>query len=82
MNVEEQFKKLLNTSSDTIDSDLFLKNRGNFCCKIIGGGETDNFIKKLKIKFKTVKVFKPISSRKESAEIFLVGLNYRQGIVE
>ena len=26
MNVEEQFKKLLNTSSDTIDSDLFLKN--------------------------------------------------------
>ena len=63
-------------------ADLFLKNRGNFCCKIIGGGETDNFIKKLKKKFKTVKVFKPISSRKESAEIFLVGLNYRQGIVE
>ena len=26
MNVEEQFKKLLNTSSDTIDSDVFLKN--------------------------------------------------------
>ena len=26
MNIEEQFKKLLNTSSDTIDSDVFLKN--------------------------------------------------------
>ena len=26
MNVEEQFKKLLNTPSNTIDSDVFLKN--------------------------------------------------------
>ena len=26
MNIEEQFKKLLNTSSDRIDSDVFLKN--------------------------------------------------------
>ena len=26
MNIEEQFKKLLNTSPDTIDSDVFLKN--------------------------------------------------------
>ena len=26
INIEEQFKKLLNTSSDTIDSDVFLKN--------------------------------------------------------
>ena len=26
MNIEEQFKKLLNSSSDAIDSDIFLKN--------------------------------------------------------
>ena len=26
MNIEEQFKKLLNASSDTIESDVFLKN--------------------------------------------------------
>ena len=56
----------------------FLKNRGKFCCKIITGGEVSTFVNMMKEKFQYVKRYKPISSRKNSAEIFIVGVNYRQ----
>ena len=63
-------------------ANIFLKNKGKFCCKVILGGETPSFVNKLKEKFEYVKRYKPVSSRKKSAEIFLVGLNYRQDLVE
>ena len=61
---------------------IFLKNNGNFCCKIITGGEITSFVNILKYNFQYVKRYKPVSSQKDSAEIFLVGLNYRQDVVE
>ena len=56
----------------------FLRNKGKFCCKIITGGEVPIFVNMMKEKFQYVKRYKPVSSRKDSAEIFLVGVNYRQ----
>ena len=56
----------------------FLRNKGKFCCKIITGGEVSTFVNMMKEKFQYVKRYKPVSSRKDSAEIFLVGVNYRQ----
>ena len=56
----------------------FLRNEGKFCCKIITGGEVPTFVNMMKEKFQYVKRYKPVSSRKDSAEIFLVGVNYRQ----
>lgn len=63
-------------------AEIFLKRKGKFCTKIILGGETQSFVNILKEKFEYVKRYKPISSRKDSAEIFLIGLNYRQDISE
>ena len=53
-----------------------LINNGSFVTKIWKGSEEKEVIKKLKKKFKFVSYFKPDSSRKDSAEIFLVSRNF------
>ena len=52
-----------------------LINGGTFVAKIWKGTEEKELINKLKKKFKTVSYFKPESSRKESAEIFIIAIN-------
>tara|TARA_Y100000590_G_scaffold464359_1_gene633603 strand:- start:1485 stop:2096 length:612 start_codon:yes stop_codon:yes gene_type:complete len=49
-----------------------LKNNGTFISKIFMGSTFDEIIKKTKIIFKNVKVFKPVSSRKDSKESFII----------
>ena len=56
--------------------DKVLINNGSFVTKIWKGSEEKEFIKKLKKKFKLVSYFKPDSSRKDSAEIFVIGKNF------
>ncbi|KAJ3218830.1 rRNA methyltransferase 2, mitochondrial, partial [Clydaea vesicula] len=48
--------------------DLKLKTGGNFCCKFFQGVEQEQLHLKLKDRFEKVSYFKPLSSRKESAE--------------
>jgi 23S rRNA (uridine2552-2'-O)-methyltransferase len=50
---------------------------GNFVAKIFQGSEFEAVRKRLRDRYETVKVVKPEASRKESVEIFLVGLNRR-----
>jgi len=53
-----------------------LVTEGSFITKIWKGSEEKEIINQLKKKFKFVSYFKPDSSRKDSAEIFIVARNF------
>lgn len=50
---------------------------GVFLAKVLQGGTETELLNDLKRDFKTVRHFKPPSSRQDSAEMYVVGLNYR-----
>jgi 23S rRNA (uridine2552-2'-O)-methyltransferase len=50
---------------------------GSFFCKIFQGEEFKRFSDSVKSRFKRHKIFKPQSSRKESKEIFIMGMGFR-----
>ena len=54
-----------------------LKPGGSLVAKIFQGAEFEGVRKRLRERYETVKVLKPEASRKESVEIFLVGLHRR-----
>ena len=56
--------------------DKVLITDGSFITKIWKGSEEKEIINQLKKKFKFVSYFKPDSSRKDSAEIFIVSRNF------
>ena len=56
--------------------DRVLVNNGIFVTKIWKGSEEKELISKIKKKFKLVSYFKPDSSRKDSAEIFIIARNF------
>jgi len=49
-----------------------LKPGGNFVCKAFEGEDFQEFFKKIKKKFRTVKKFSPVASRKTSSEIYII----------
>ena len=54
-----------------------LKAGGNFFTKVFQGELFNQFLDTVKKHFSRVEIFKPKASRKESAEIYVLGLNYR-----
>ena len=56
--------------------DKVLTNNGSFITKIWKGSEEKEVINRLKKKFKFVSYFKPDSSRKDSAEIFIIAREF------
>src|SRR3989338_1385730 len=55
-----------------------LRRNGNFACKAFQGKGFEEFVKEAKKYFEDVKIFKPKASQKESAEVYVVGLKFRQ----
>lgn len=53
-----------------------LNYKGCFVGKIFQGGSSEDLVKVLRKNFKTVKYFKPESSRKDSSEIYLVAIGF------
>lgn len=53
-----------------------LKPGGHFLIKIFHGTGFDDFLKDIRATFKTVKVCKPEASRKESKEVYLLGIGF------
>ena len=53
-----------------------LQKDGTFCCKLIRGKGEEEFVGTMRKYFSSIKRYKPDSSRKDSAEIFLIGLNF------
>ena len=54
-----------------------LRSRGGFCAKVFQGAGFEELVKTMRPCFEQVKIFKPKSSRSESAEVYLVGVNFR-----
>lgn len=54
-----------------------LKEGGTFIAKIFQGGTEPELFNRMKQNFKTVRHFKPNSSRKESVEMYVVALGFR-----
>lgn len=53
-----------------------LRAGGNFYCKVFEGEDFTDFVKEVKEQFTMAKVVKPKSSRKESREVFVLGMGY------
>jgi len=47
---------------------------GSFVCKVFQGSDFNSFSEEVRCSFKARKIFKPRSSRKESKEIFVIGI--------
>lgn len=56
----------------------FLDKKGSFVCKIFHGGSEKQFATDLALSFKEVKFIKPISSRKESSEVYIVAKGFNK----
>ena len=59
-------------------AEMVLNPGGSFICKIFQGEEFKEFSDIVKNRFKRHKIFKPQSSRKESKEIFVIGLGFKK----
>jgi 23S rRNA (uridine2552-2'-O)-methyltransferase len=55
---------------------FLLKNYGHWVFKTFNGIDTPSIIKLLKQQFKKVTTFKPLSSKPESKELYIICLNY------
>ncbi len=51
---------------------------GHFVCKIFQGGDFDAYVTRVKGHFKQVKIFKPESCRKQSKEIYVIGIGKKE----
>jgi 23S rRNA (uridine2552-2'-O)-methyltransferase len=55
-----------------------LLNKGHYICKVFQGEDFPGFVEDLKKRFVMVKVLKPKSSRIESREVFVLGMEYKK----
>ena len=72
----QQSMRLVELTLDVADT-LLLEN-GNYLCKAFQGEDMPEFVNRMKRCFKMAKVIKPDSSRKESREVFLLGMQFRK----
>lgn len=59
-------------------AETLLHEQGNYLCKVFQGEDLPSFVSGLKERFSRVKVIKPESSRKESREIFILGIGFKR----
>ena len=57
---------------------LILRPGGNFFVKTFQGDMTNQFVNKVKQHFSFVKLVKPKASRSKSAELYLLGMNFKK----
>mgnify|MGYP006114436895 CR=1 FL=1 len=70
--------RIIQLAEEVFDFSIhFLAEHGNMVLKIFQGSSELDLLKKLKEKFLSIKYFKPNSSRKDSAEIYLICLDYK-----
>lgn len=55
-----------------------LRPRGNFFVKVFQGDMLNDFVREVKRHFAFVKLIKPKASRARSAELYVLGMNFRQ----
>jgi 23S rRNA (uridine2552-2'-O)-methyltransferase len=57
-------------------AERFLKPKGTFVCKLFHSEEFEGFRDKLRKRFERVEILRPKSTRKESKEIFFIGMQF------
>ena len=57
-------------------AERFLKPRGTFICKLFHSEGFEELRRDLRARFARVEVLRPKSTRKESKEVFLIGMQY------
>lgn len=57
-----------------------LRYGGNFFVKVFQGNETNRFINEVRGQFRFMKLVKPRASRSKSAELYVLGMNYKKRI--
>jgi 23S rRNA (uridine2552-2'-O)-methyltransferase len=67
---------LLESALDIVDD--LLSEGGNFIGKVFRGGTENQILTRMKRDFQVVKHIKPQSSRSNSSELYVVGINYRK----
>lgn len=67
----------IDLASSALDlCEVLLKTGGNFAVKVFQGNLYDSFLKEMNGRFEYVKGYTPDASRKESAEIYVIGKRY------
>lgn len=59
-------------------AEQLLLNKGHYICKVFQGEDFPEFVAEVKKRFAMAKVLKPKSSRIESREVFVLGMEYRK----
>jgi 23S rRNA (uridine2552-2'-O)-methyltransferase len=59
-------------------AEILLHKKGHYLCKVFQGTDFPDFFEEVKAKFGMVKVIKPKSSRTESREVFVLGMEYKK----
>jgi 23S rRNA (uridine2552-2'-O)-methyltransferase len=59
-------------------AETLLLEKGNYLCKVFQGEDMPQLVAEMKRLFAVTKVIKPDSSRKESREVFVLGMEYRR----
>ena len=57
---------------------IVLIKGGNFVCKVFEGEGTDDFFKEVQKNFEFAKSYKPKASRKQSREMYVVGMGFKK----
>jgi len=73
----DHFKIMALADAGLIFARQVLKPDGTYVCKVLRGGAESELLTMLKQEFRSVRHFKPQSSREDSAELFLVAMGYR-----
>ena len=73
-------KSLLLVRKTLALAEELLLNNGHYICKVFQGEDFPEFVDELKKRFAMVKVLKPKSSRIESREVFVLGMEYKKVI--
>ena len=73
--VDQQLSLRLAVRSLEIADSLLLE-KGNFYCKVFQGEDVDDFVKAVRERFTTTRIIKPKSSRTESREVYVLGMDY------
>lgn len=73
----DQMRSLELCESAFTTAQKFLKNGGNFVCKIFDSGDAMGFRDELKKQFKSVKLFRPKSVQQSSKEFFMIGMGFK-----
>lgn len=61
-----------------ITAETLLKPGGNFVCKVFSGEDLQYFVKKVDEKFRYVRRFAPVASRKSSSEIYIIAKSFQK----